>query len=112
MIEIVEVVRTFVNLLVEGKYSTVERLTSGDRLSAAQIESAIATYGDQLVYPPNSVYDDLDVVKVTGSDPLTWNVRFPLWTLNEGRSDLEIRLTLCEVAHRLYSTQLDDILVP
>lgn len=100
-------IETIVRLLVEGRYDEVVALTRGRRLSVEEIALAIAGYGRQLTMPPETAYDLSDVVAIRGASP-GWSIRFPLWTVGEGRSDLTMEVTLnttpngCEI-------QLDDI---
>jgi hypothetical protein len=107
-----EVVRTIVAAIVGGDWSALERVTSGSRLSAEDVKLSIAEYGRTLVVPPLESFDDLDAVEVTGSGGRTVTIRFPLWTREEGRSDLELTLTATEVGPALWSARIDDLLVP
>lgn len=112
MNSVVECVRTVVSLLAHGEYSAVERLTSGQRLSAVDMQMAVTMYGRTLTILPDEALRTVDVVEVEGPLRRTWNVRVPLWTLEEGRSDLEVNLTMCEVLDGVYSVQIDDLHVP
>ena len=80
--------------LVARKYSELEALTNGVRLGALDIASAITKYGKNLVIPPNNAWELLDVVEIRNAQPPQWSVTMPLWTREEGRSDLSIELTL------------------
>jgi hypothetical protein len=101
-------VRQVVELLVARKYAELESLTNGVRLSATDIAAAIAGYGRQLVSLPNDAFSLMDVVKVKGAEPPKWSIVMPLWTQEEGRSDLSIELTVIERDNR-FAIELDDI---
>ena len=101
-------VRQIIELLVTGEYEKVARNTNGQRLDSRAIEGAIHNYGRTLAMPPNTAFEQLDIVQVTNADPTRWSIRMSLWTVEEGRSDLSIELTLIEVKEG-YVIELDDI---
>jgi hypothetical protein len=41
-----------------------------------------------------------------------WEIRCPLWTREEGRSDLEMQATANEVFDGIWQVDVDDVLVP
>lgn len=84
-----------VEWLVVGDFNAVAATSGHSRLTAAQIEEAIRSYGRTLVIPPSDALEDLDVVRVMGASEPTWSVRFDLWTLEDGRSDLSLECTIC-----------------
>ena len=98
-----------VALLVAGDWLGLERFTSGRHLSAGEIESAVRGYGRTLTALPEDALASLDVVEVEGCVARTVSVRVPLWTLEEGRSDLEVDLTLREVMRGVLSVEVDDL---
>jgi hypothetical protein len=93
---IVHAIRRVVSLLVSGDYRTIEKLTAATRLDAEVISRAIYEYGHTLVVPPDSAFENLDVIEVHESTPKRWSVRVNLWTEEEGCSDLSLELTLIE----------------
>ncbi len=114
MTDLGEVVRTIVGAIVAGDWPTLERITSGSRLSVADIRLALDVYGRTLEVPPTASFDALDaldVVEVTGVSQHTVNIRVPLWSREEGRSDLELNVTATEVSPGLWSARIDDLLV-
>ncbi|MCS5574801.1 MAG: hypothetical protein NZ789_17880 [Pseudomonadales bacterium] len=102
-------VRHIYSLLQTQQYDAVEKLTHGIRLSAADIEEAISEYGYRLAPYPGSV--ELDVVEVTGSTPKEWSVVAPIYTVEEGLSDLSIELSLVDNGQEIYRSELDNIRV-
>lgn len=93
MTAIKAIVQVVVDLLVRGEFALLEAMTRGRRLSAAQMATAIKNYGRTLVYPPENSWELLDIVPITNSDPASYSVRMPLFTKEEGRSDLIVSLT-------------------
>jgi len=102
-------VRHIYSLLQSQQYDAVEKLTNGIRLSAADIEEAISEYGYRLAPYPDSV--ELDIVEVTGSMPREWSVVAPIFTVEEGLSDLSIELSVVENGQEIYRSELDNIRV-
>lgn len=93
-------------------------MTGGVRLSAAEIQTAVEEYGLQPVEPPPEAYRELgepagllNAVRVSVAEDETWSVRMPLWTREEGRSDLTVELTVV-FRHDGVTVELDGIFVP
>jgi hypothetical protein len=98
-----------VNLLVRGEYDTLASMTRGRWLSAAQLRHAVSNYPHQLVTPPSSAYEQLDVVQADEIEPPTFLVDFPLWTEDEGTSDLTMQLRLVEAYPSAFETEITDL---
>ncbi|MBC6445671.1 DUF7668 domain-containing protein [Actinokineospora xionganensis] len=109
--EAVQALRIAVGLLVEPSHDTLERMTQGKRLTAEMMTTALRDYGRTFVRPPAAAYADLDAYEGTRDGKRVYKVDFPLWTAEEGRSDLELRATLVEVMSGVYGVEIDDILV-
>lgn len=52
-----------------------------------------------------------DIVEVRGAVPPTWSVVVPVYTREEGRSDLSVELTIVELNGERYGVALDNIRV-
>jgi hypothetical protein len=87
-------------------------MTAGRRLSASELAEGVAQYGRTLVFPPAATFDTLDFIKFFDAQGAAYGVRVPLWTREEGRSDLEIELTLREVSEGLIIAAIDNLHVP
>ena len=85
-----------VNLLVDGEHEVLESLTGGRWLTAEQLRRAVVEYGRTLVRPPDSAFNALEVVRAPDQQPATFQIAFPLWTMEEGPSDLVLELRLIE----------------
>ncbi|TDE38181.1 hypothetical protein [Actinomadura sp. 6K520] len=110
----VNAVRVVVSLLVGGEYAELETLTEGRRLSASDMAAAIEGRGLDLISPPE---DAFGAVEVTGVEEAPGGrrglrVTFPLWTAQEGRSALNLYLTLSEVMDGVWTVELDRIGAP
>jgi hypothetical protein len=101
-------VREIFELLVNAKYAEIEAKTNVTRLSADEISDAIRGYGRRLVMPPDDAFELMDVIEVRSSSPRRWSVIMPIWTREEGRSDLSVELTLIG-DQRPFQVELDDI---
>ena len=106
-----EVVRNVIALLAAKKYVELQRLSGGVRLLSVQIESAVRNYGRTVVPLPNDALSLIDYVAVKNSHPSAWSVYVPLFTQEEGRSDLSIDLTLIESESGSFSIELNDLRV-
>jgi hypothetical protein len=104
----ISAVRELVQLLVACQYEEIARLTHRERLDSKSIENAIREYGRKLIMPPPEKFDQLDVVEVRNGGEPRWSVRMPLWTQEEGSSDLSIELTVIKRKNE-YVVELDDI---
>lgn len=87
-------VRDVVAQLARGEYAALERRSSGVRLSAGEMKAAVAAYGRRIVVPPEGAAPPLDVVRITAVESPAWAVDVPLWTAEEGPSDLTLQLTV------------------
>lgn len=104
-----DMVRQIVTKLVMGEYRDLEKLSRGVRLKADEIEAGVVQYGKVLTMPPISQFKELDVIPVRDSKVRKFDVRVPLWTLEEGKSDLTLELTLIEDAEKNYRVEIDGI---
>ena len=94
-------------LLASGKYSRVQELSMGSRLSAAKVQQAVIEYGRTVTPLPENAVERIDYVEVAGSHPSAWSARAPVFTRGEGRSDLSLELTLFESGADSYRFEVD-----
>ena len=104
------VIYQIVSTLADGEYTMVVRECYKSRLQAGDLAKAISDYGKTIVKPPSNFVEYLDCVAVRGRADPTWSVRAPLWTLEEGRSDLTLELTVTETERRTL-IEIDDLRV-
>jgi hypothetical protein len=105
--EMVAVIQRIVELLVRRAYDEVIRQCPASRITAAELRAAIDTYGHSVTTPPPEAYDLIDAIPVDGPEP-AWSVTMPLWTIEEGRSDLSLGMTITVRAGQVV-VELDDI---
>ena len=103
-----EPIAQVLSLLVKKEYEQLSRLTHGKRLSSQEMAQVVANYGRTLVEPPDDVFNFSDAVQVRGAEPTRWSISIPVWTVEEGRSDLSIELTVIDHGNR-FDIELDDI---
>lgn len=108
MDKIFKQVSNIVDLLVLRKFDELESITKGNRLTALQLEDAVNGYGRTLVKLPPESIGLIDVVKVDSCGVDKWSIVSPLWTKEEGRSDLSIEITLIDDGDS-FITEIDDI---
>jgi hypothetical protein len=97
-----------ISLLVAGRYADLETQTHGVRLTANEMAKAVADYGRKLVLPPQDGFGLMNVVEIKNAQPKRWSIAMPLWTKEEGRSDLTVEMTIVE-RENVFSIELDDI---
>jgi len=102
-------VADLVSLLAAGKFEEVIRKAPGSRVSAEQLRNAVFEYGRTLVPLPAGSYELIDYIAVLGSSPLEWSVVAPLFTAEEGRSDLSLELSVFEQAAGGYRVEVDNL---
>lgn len=108
--ELQDQIDPLIRLLAEGRFDSVEEVTNGVRLAASDIKNALGRYGRTLVYPPSEAYELMDVIEVRSAGQRRWSIAMPLWTKEEGRSDLSIEVTIIRKAGE-FVLELDDIRV-
>lgn len=97
-----------VGQLARGDYALVIERCVNSRLTANDLRTVIRDYGRKLVPPPANAYSTLDAIKVKNAVMPTWSIRAPLWTEEEGRSDLTLELTITLDANNP-RVELDDL---
>jgi hypothetical protein len=98
-------------LLVRGEYEAVERMTDGDRLTAARLRSVVEEYGRTLTAPgpDGDWWSHAEVFEVKNAARPVLAVDVDLWTEEEGRSDLTLQLELTETPEGLYEAAVLDL---
>jgi hypothetical protein len=99
--------REIVDRLAEGDYERAIKRCDKSRLTKDDLRTVILDYRRTVVSPPTDAYE-LDAVEVKGAAVPTWSVSAPLWTAEEGRSDLTLELTISLGTGAPY-IELDDL---
>lgn len=88
-------IRALVDMLVKGNFDQLERDGRSGRLSSQELKEALQGYGSTIIALPDEAFHLADVYPVKGQKT-TWAVDVPLWTAEEGRSDLTLSLTVSD----------------
>lgn len=108
MLDILETaIRNLVKDLAAGNY---ERITSdgcNSRLSIQELSVAISEYGRVLTSLPEDAFKIIDCYPLKGVRN-EWAIDVPLWTKEEGRSDLTLSLT-AKVINKHVIIEIDDL---
>ena len=102
-------VRGVVERLVRGEYREAVAQCDTSRLTADELRAIVLDYGRTLTTPPADAWEHLDAVRINDASRRAWSVRVPLWTREEGRSDLTIEMTVVLDAVGLPRVELVDL---
>lgn len=95
MWEIEAIVRSVIWQLVSKDYEGLVKRCPRSSMTTSQIRTAIQEYGRTFVMPPSSGYEKLlHTYQIENTDCPAWHIEAPLWTEEEGRSDLEVSLRI------------------
>ena len=103
------VARDAVRLLARCEVAALISRCAESRLTSAEVWRVLNAYGRTLVEAPSGDDFVIDAVR-TGAATPTWSVSVPLWTREEGRSDLTLQLTIA-LRPRGPVIELDDLRV-
>lgn len=101
-------VERVIDMLVKKQYGELAALTGEVRLSTDEIARAIRSYGCTLTYPSPEAFALMTVVPIVTTALPSWSVVVPLWTREEGRSDLSIELRVIQEGDSI-QIELDSI---
>ena len=96
-----------VDALVRGDLASLDRDGRAGRVGAEGIRRSITDYGRTLTHLPDQAFDLAEAGEVDAR-PGEWWIVLPMWTAEEGRSDLSLELVALPTAdgHRLEVTDL------
>jgi hypothetical protein len=100
--------RSIMQLLVNKNYVALERMSSANRLSALDMEQAVSAYGRTLVMPPVGKFCP-DIVPITGNEACRWSVVLPLFSNEEGPSDLSLGVQVRLLDNKSYELEIEDL---
>jgi len=102
-------VKVVTDYLAKPKYDELVNLSNGDRLSADDIEYRVKDYGRSITELPGEGYQKIDVIEIDNSNPREWSVNVPIYTKEEGMSDLTLELTLIDSISVIYGVEFDNL---
>ena len=100
-------IRSLVGELVQGHFAQLERDGRSGRLSASELQETLREYERTLITLPDEALNLAEVHAVAGQRTC-WAVDVPLWTAEEGRSDLTLSLTISETRDGV-QLEIDDL---
>ena len=103
-----EIVFVIIELLAGTNYKELELLSGGVRLSADELKSVISEYGCRVLHPTLDMLELVDVIAIQSKRYPQWSVSVPLWTHEEGRSDLTLELTVIEKGSKM-EVEIDNL---
>lgn len=107
-------VRELAAMLTRRDYAGIEALTGGTWLTAPELLAAVSEYPATFVEPPSPDAAPLDVIEVEQGEQSAarrWSVNVPLWSVEEGRSDLTLEVTVMESSSGSFIIQVDELQV-
>jgi hypothetical protein len=108
-VHVAERFRQVIAWFVSGDFQSIESRSRGVRLSADEMQRAIADYGRTLIMPPDSAFSHVNAIRVSVTSQPTWSVRFDFWTKEEGRSDLSLECTIIDRGSESLNIEIDNI---
>ena len=105
--ELMAQVRRLIEDLAAGRYAEIAADGRAGRLTEAELRTAVEEYGRTLVPLPDDVEMLVDVYEQP-SHPDAVALDVPLWTQEEGRSDLTLSLTAIKQGET-YTVEVDDL---
>ena len=104
-----QTIARLMDLLARRDYSAFCGSARRSRLTPLDVDAAVRGYGRTIIAPPADAFRLLDVVAVIDSIPPRWSVVVPLWTEQEGRSDLSLEITVEDADGPDYAVEIEDL---
>jgi hypothetical protein len=95
--------------VVSQDFEALLRLAPRSRVTATALKAALSGYGRVPIMSPALTDLRIDVAAVRNTDPQSWSVNLPLWTKEEGMSDLTLEMHFTESAAETYAVEIDDL---
>ncbi len=103
------IVSEIVACLAAADYEGLAAMAPRSRVTPSQLRAAVEQYGRTLVSLPPGAVEFIDYLAVRSSDPRAWSAVCPLFTVEEGRSDLSLELHLTQSHDASYAIEIDDL---
>jgi hypothetical protein len=100
-------IRDLVDALVHGDFDALDKDGRSGRVGGGGLRRSIGEYGGTLAELPDEAFDLAEAGRIT-ERPDGWWIVVPMWTAEEGRSDLSLKLVALPTqdGHRLEVTDL------
>jgi hypothetical protein len=99
------------NALGRSDFAAVQQMTGGVRFSADSLRATIKRFGKTPAEPPGNIASHFNIRPVPMTQEPTWSIGVPMWTKEEGRSEIEIRIRVVEGGGGV-KVMLDAVRVP
>jgi hypothetical protein len=109
-IEVLAALQRLMRSISIGDFHAALAQCAKSRLTEDDLRKVIQEYGRTLITPPSKGDYALDAVPLNNVNVSTWSVRAPLWTQEEGRSDLSLETTITLGSNGVL-LELDDLRV-
>jgi len=98
-------------LLLNGNYGEVERLTNGQRYPADELKRAMESHYEKLAMPPDGELSRTPLIMIWRAAPNTeaCAVTADFWVEGNYRSDLSLECTFCQIPGQPLSVQIDNL---
>ncbi|HKY26733.1 MAG TPA: hypothetical protein VJM12_02170 [Pyrinomonadaceae bacterium] len=106
--ELIPALKDLVHELVAGNFRKLERDGRAGRLTAKDLHHVLEGYGRTLIDLPDEAFQIGEAYPIEGKEDQYWAVDLDLWTLEEGRSDLTLTLTV-RTTDKGVLTEIDDL---
>ena len=97
-----------VNELINGNYEKLEADGRAGRLTAHDLKNRLTEYRRTFIPLPDAAFDQGEMYTLIDGDGKSRGVDLDLWTMEEGRSDLTLQLTVRDTGTAIV-LQIDDL---
>ncbi len=98
------------HLLCRRRQVSRNVMPSSHAIDPAKLRATVSALTDRRAQRDYATaFQAVDVVPVSGSDPQRWSVVIPLWTREEGRSDLSLEIIVEDSPAQRYPVEVDDL---
>ena len=104
---LISVLKDLVHQLVIGNYVGLEVDGRAGRLTAGELKQTIIEYGRVLIELPDGAFEVARAYPIQGRESC-WTVDLDLWTVEEGKSDLTLSVTV-QITPNGVLAEIDDL---
>lgn len=100
-------IEKLVKKIADGEYSIIkEKPNFKSRVEINDLSRIIQEYGETIIPLPDNAFDYIDIYPIEGKNKM-YSIDIPIWTQEEGQSDLTLSLTLTDKEKILI--EIDDL---
>jgi hypothetical protein len=102
-------VAQIVDALAKGEYERVIKMAPTSKVNAAELHAAVKEYGRSVLPLLEHEWNRIEYMEITGSRPQSWFAVVPVFTVEEGLSDLSLELTLTAAESGQYAAEINGL---